>query len=77
MIKYVLEVTSVKKKFSELTVGKKDKDTWPELRYAFEVSHPKVSKLFLILFSTNESISKVWNTNKEVKLLNFKLDCQV
>jgi hypothetical protein len=50
MIKYVLEVTSVKKKFSELTVGKKDKDTWPELRYAFEVSPPKVSKLFLILF---------------------------
>ena len=37
VIKYVLEVTSVKKRFSELTVGEKDKETWPELKYTFEV----------------------------------------
>ena len=38
MLKYVVEVTSIKKKFAELTVGEKDKETWPELRYTFEVS---------------------------------------
>ena len=38
ILKYVLEVTSVKRKFAELTVGGKDKETWPDLRYSFDVS---------------------------------------
>ena len=39
ILKYVLEVTSVKKKFAELTVGGKDKETFPDLKFSFDVSH--------------------------------------
>ena len=38
ILKYILEVTSVRKKFLELTVGARDKETWPDLRYSFEVT---------------------------------------
>ena len=38
ILKYILEVTSVRKKFLELSVGARDKETWPDLRYSFEVT---------------------------------------
>lgn len=46
VLKYIIEVTCTKKKFAELKVGEKDKETWPELKYTFDFS-----RYCLVLFN--------------------------
>ncbi len=54
--KYCLYVTCHKKKFTDLLVGEKEKETWPELRYCFKVRNVTfrfiILKLDVIFYST-------------------------